>query len=187
MPPKEEGEERLGFLGEVRKVGQAESLNTRTVGEGETQKASHQFLIPVSCLCYSVAFSRTEPPMLAAYVSALLGKLPPDWAPMLDAYISALLDTANREITLFVWNTNWDTQSGLALALLVVLICEKKEIHPTAEMYSCISVWWDTHHLEKRAIYFRQMIMYLKSNYCVDEQCLSHSHINWEVLIPKWQ
>ena len=38
MPPKEQGEERLGFLGEVRKVGQAESLNTRT----QWGKAKHK-------------------------------------------------------------------------------------------------------------------------------------------------
>lgn len=73
-----EGKAWIFLLGEVRKLGQAESLCSGSGGEGKTQKASHQFLTLISCLCYSVAFSLTEPPMLAAYISTLLGKLPPD-------------------------------------------------------------------------------------------------------------
>lgn len=49
------------------------NLCAKPAGEGETQKASHQFLTLVSCLWYSVAFSCTEPPVLFAYVSGLLG------------------------------------------------------------------------------------------------------------------
>lgn len=63
VTPKEEVDRKACIfpLGEVRKVGQVESL-CWSEGGGKTQKASHQFLTPVSCLCYSVAFSHTKAP-----------------------------------------------------------------------------------------------------------------------------
>lgn len=85
-------------LGEVRKLGQAESLYS-CGGEGETQKASHQFLTHLLFVLFS-SFLPHWAPNVSCLCKCTARKLPLDSAPMLDTYISALLDNTNREVSL---------------------------------------------------------------------------------------